>query len=192
MLTNASGNWSASLLDSDKAFTSVLEACVEAGPSLCPIYENTTDLVSARVDKIINDVQILPVPVYNYTGPSTVIFGQVDYTVLMGQLFQTAYGPYSMGNIIAAGLVELEQGVSGDIIYSGSITSQEEQLATCTFNSSQPFVAGLAEVTSAIACGDVLINTTRTFAEAKDDYDENVGVSRFAPDLYSILAGTCS
>ena len=58
------GNDTSTLLDTDSALASIYDACVEARPSLCAIYKNSADLIRARVDKLINDVHIAPVPLF--------------------------------------------------------------------------------------------------------------------------------
>ncbi|KIP04825.1 hypothetical protein PHLGIDRAFT_179591 [Phlebiopsis gigantea 11061_1 CR5-6] len=187
------GNLFSSLQDTDKALASIYEACHEVGPTLCAIYENTTDLISARVNKIINDVHILPVPVYNNTDPSSITFGSVDYSVLISELFQMVYSPYALAPIAAEGLVQLEQGISGSITFQGTIIqAMVDPLATCDFNNSQPFVAGLLDTSNAIQCGDVLVNQTMSFPEVQKVYDQNVQTSLFAPQAYNIDIGLCT
>ena len=162
------------------------------GPSLCAIYENSTDLISARVNKILDDVHILPVPVYNDTDLSSISFGSVDYTLLTSQLFQMVYFPYALASIGAEGLVQLEQGISGSIAFQGSLTQAIDEFATCEFNSSQPFVAGLIETTSAILCGDTLVNQTLTFPEVQATYNQEMQISVFAPLAFNTDIGTCT
>lgn len=160
---------------------------------MCAIYENTTDLISARVNKIINDVHILPVPVYNNTDLSSITFGSVDYSVLISELFQMVYSPYALAPIAAEGLVQLEQGISGSITFQGTIIqAMVDTLATCEFNSSQPFVAGLLDTSNAIQCGDVLVNQTMSFPEVQKVYEQNVQTSLFAPQAYNVDIGLCT
>ncbi|KIP07260.1 hypothetical protein PHLGIDRAFT_428077 [Phlebiopsis gigantea 11061_1 CR5-6] len=185
-------NLFSSLQDADQALTSIYEACHKVGPTLCAIYENSTDLISARVNKIINDVHILPVPVYNDTDLSSITFGSVDYSVLISQLLHIVYFPYALASIGAEGLVQLEQGTSGAIAFQGSLTQSVEDFATCEFNSSQPFVAGLVETMSAILCGDALVNQTLTFPELQSSYDQQVSISIFAPYVFNIGPGPCT
>ena len=163
------------------------------GPSLCAIYENTTDLISARVNKIINDVHILPVPVYNDTDLSSITFGSVTYSVLISELLNMVYFPYALAPVAAEGLVQLEQGISGSITYQGTIPQAVLQpFATCDFNSSQPFVAGLLDTSNAIQCGDALVNQPLSFPEVQEAYNAIAQTSLFAPEYYTTDIGVCA
>lgn len=186
------GNWSSSFFDSDNALVSFYQACFEAGPSLCAIYENSTDLISARVDKIINGVHLRPIQVYNDQDPSSINFGVVDYTVAMGQLIQAVHAPFGQGASIARGLVQLEQGNNGSLIFAGSGASEVNSLDTCDFDSSQPFVAGFVETSSAINCGDILVDNIRTFEQVQSDYEEMLKVTRLATGMYTLTQGPCA
>ena len=173
--------------------TSIYESCVEAGPSLCAIYENSTDLIRARVDKLINDVHIAPVPLINDTDPTASTFGVVDYTVLVQQLFQLTYFPYSHAPGTAEGIAQLEQG-NGTLIFQDSSTQLvDDSLATCEAEPGEQFAPGLLDITAAVLCGDILGSSSRTFQQARDNYQSFVDLSPlFATGWYDVTYGACT
>lgn len=190
-LVPVAGEDTNSLVDSDKALNSIYEACVAAGPSLCAIYENTTERIAARINKLINDVRLAPVPFVNDTDPSSLTFGVVDYGVLIDQLSLVTYLPYSHAPFVAEALVQLERG-SGSAIFQGSNTQSVDALSTCSFNASQPFVAGLLDVELAITCGDQLVLSVLTLEESRARYQELLKQSPlFAPAFYDLYHGGC-
>lgn len=179
------------LLDTDNALTSVYDACVAAGPKKCAIYENSTELVRARVNKILNDVHLAPVPVYNNTDLSQITFGVVDYSLVALQLFQALYWPYANSPTLADSLAELEKG-NGSPIYANSLTSIVNSWALDTCQNDQPFQADLVDVTSPILCGDALVNTTRSLEDAYSDYLAVLKGSSLTPAWYTLLLGACT
>ncbi|EKM52549.1 uncharacterized protein PHACADRAFT_126443 [Phanerochaete carnosa HHB-10118-sp] len=189
-----SGNDTSSIMDTDKALTSIYEACVEAGPSLCAIWENSTDLVRARVDKLINNVHLDPVPLINDTDPAAITFGVVDYSTLVQQLFQLVYYPFSHASTTTEALAQLEQG-NGTLIFQNSDTQIVDSLASCEADSDtgRSFVSSLLDVSSAIECGDILGSSSRTFQQAREDYQILLDLSPlFAPTWYPLGSGLCT
>jgi hypothetical protein len=178
------------LLDTDEALTSLYDACAAAGPSKCAIYENSTDLVRARVNKILNDIHLAPVPVYNNTDLSQITFGVVDYSLVALQLFQTLYWPYATGPMLAESLAALERG-NGSPIYANSLTSIINSWVLDTYQNDQPFQVGIIDVSAPIFCGDALVNTTRSLEEAYAEYLAVAKESSLAPAWYTILPGIC-
>ena len=194
-LTFPTGNWSSSLLNTDDALTAVYDACVEAGPSLCALYDTSSDAIRARVNKLIESLHLAPVPVYDDSDPTSISFGVADYTVIVLQLFQMLYTPFVSGPVILEALAALEQG-NASAVYQGSVTMANNQnLATCDFNTSQPFVVGFLDISAPIACGDILVDTdrVRTLDEAKSDYQGMANASAtFATTWYSLSEGRCA
>ncbi|GJE90051.1 alpha/beta hydrolase [Phanerochaete sordida] len=86
------GLWSNNLLDTDQTLRTILDACVAAGPSLCALYENTTDEVHARLSAIFAALKTRPLPVYsNATGKE---YALIDYKTARRALFAQLYAPY--------------------------------------------------------------------------------------------------
>lgn len=178
-----------SLLETDNVLTSYYEACAAAGPELCPLYSSTADQIRARVDKLVNDVHLRPISVYDGSNPSNPAFGVVDYTVVTQQLMSGLYFPYATGVQTATEFVQLENG-NGQPIYAGSNEAGINSLDTCQFQ--QPFVAELLDISAPIVCGDTQGRGLKTFEESRAALDELVETSPFGHIWYNTLVGPCS
>lgn len=178
----------ASLLDTDAALTSYYDACVAAGPTLCPLYANSSDLIRTRVDNLREALHVAPVPVFD---PSTQKFGVVDYSVLSVQIFRTLYNPFTQGPVTAEGILELEKG-NGSLIYQGSDTASIDQLDTCQFDASMPFSAGYIDIVAPILCGDSQGKGKHTFQEAQVNYQKLLNVSSFGSAWFGLTQGPCT
>lgn len=180
-----------SLLDTDAALTSVYDACVTAGPSLCAIWENNTDLVRARVERALDVMRVTPLPIYNHTDPSTITFGVLDYATVYQALFHTVYFPYSQGASAVEAFVALEHG-DGAALYAGSFASSLRITDDSCATSSQPFVAGFIDVTSPIVCGDSVVGRRSSFAQYQKDYKATQALSPFAAAWHTDFFGPCA
>lgn len=162
-----------------------------AGPSLCAIWENSTDLVHARVDRLLDNLHLAPLPVLNDTDTSNTVFTVIDYTVAVSQLFKILYELYEFGTFAADAIAMLEKG-DGSLFLTMADINSVDALATCNFDTSQPFVANWLDVSSAIMCGDILSTTLPTMDEARAAYANMAKVSAaFAGNLYPDVAGPC-
>ncbi|EKM51092.1 uncharacterized protein PHACADRAFT_212992 [Phanerochaete carnosa HHB-10118-sp] len=180
-----------SLLDTDAALESVYEACVAAGPSLCPIFENSTDLVRARVNQLISNIHLAPVALFNSSGTTGNVFGVVDYTVVVQQLLGMLDSPYTDALGFMQAVVQLEQG-DGTLMFQGTDTQNIDMLATCTFDSSEPFSVGFIDVEGAIECGDSIVDTRRTLEAARAEYESMLEMSSLATAWYPLTQGICA
>lgn len=187
----APGNTTNTLLDTDKVLTAIYDACVAAGPLSCAIYETTTDLIRARVNRLIDNVHLAPAPVYSDADPSNITFSVVDYTVVLAHLLATLEQPYSKASSFAEAIVQLENGDGSPILGATGVTNAA-QFATCDFNSSQPYVAGFLDIRAPIMCGDSLVDTRRTLQEAQLDYQGMLQLSPLASSFYPLTQGTCT
>lgn len=185
-----SGNWTSALTSTDDALSAYYDACVAAGPSLCAIWENGTDLVRTRVDRLFDNLHLAPLPVFNDTDPANTVFTVLDYTVARAQLFRILYDLYEFGTFGTEAIALLEQGQGSLLLTEADITSIDG-LATCDFDMTQPFVAGFLDVSSAIECGDVLSTALPTMEEARDAYANALSLSSFASGLYPNSMGSC-
>ena len=195
-LTALSGNWIANLKDTDSTLTNVYEACLDAGPSSCPMYMDTVDQIRARVDKIIEDVHLAPVAVFNdsISSGSGPVFGSVDYSTVKIGMIQMLYTPYASAEIFFEGLAALEQG-NADLIYESSVEeAYANLLLTCLpEDASQPYVAGLNEIQTAIACGDQLGNSSISLQDLRVAYKEMRSFSEdWASTWLTIFTAPCS
>lgn len=171
--------------------TAYYAACVEAGPSLCAIYNSSADAIRGRVDNLIARAQVAPIPVYVDTNASAISFGVVDATTIMQQLFTMLDYPFSTGPAFAEAIVQLEQG-NGSAIFQGSDAGMFAALDTCEFNSSQPFQSTYLETITPILCGDNLNTGTLTLDQSRAAYEDMLAVSQFAPVWYAQTEGPCA
>ena len=174
--------------------TSVYEACVEAGASACPIYEDTVDQVRARVNNIVDSVHLDPAVVFE--GSNNTVFGTVDYSGLKNTMFQMLYTPYASAYNFTLALAALEQG-NAEAIFDNSVVNEYAQLVyTCpeyASQSTQPYVAGLNEIQTAIACGDQLTPGGQSVQELRQTYSEMRAYSEeWASTWLPSVSGPCS
>ena len=171
------GNYKTGLDDADNALTSYYESCVLAGPSLCAIYENTTDLVRARVDRFFDQVRLTPLPLYSDTGsdPTQSTFAVIDYTYVVDILLAMLCDPYSLGEILAEGIASLESGDSTALNQGGFITSLFN-MTTAAGSANDSFVPAVAllgqEAEFAVGCGDALVSQLKSVQGAYAEYQE--------------------
>ena len=182
------GNWSSVILDTEQAFTRYLDACVEAGPSACPIHENTTELVRARIEHLADKLHLNPLPVFNDSDTSNVKFGTVGYTDLTNSIFQMLYGPTARGAPAAEALPIIEQG-DGSMLFKDFPFLED----SCTGNKSKPFVAGQDEIRASIACSDRINSSRYSLEQMQQAYQDELAISpTFAPVAHVMFSGLCS
>ncbi|GJE95969.1 alpha/beta hydrolase [Phanerochaete sordida] len=179
------------LVDADKALESIYEACVSSGPSACALHESSTALIAARVQKLIDKVRRAPVQVLTGNGTS-LAFGVVDYNVLLTQLYATTFFPYRLAPAVFAALAQLERG-DGSALFSGSTTQGIDSLSTCSYNSSEPYVAGVLDISLAVLCGDNTSPDVPTLEESYSWYQEATKQSpQFTGSYYGTHRGACA
>ncbi|TCD64930.1 hypothetical protein EIP91_003427 [Steccherinum ochraceum] len=105
--TYYSAQWSTNLLDTDAGLFGIYQACVDAGPLVCRIYEKTADEIHARVQKLLAQLRTTPVSFYNETSGA---YGVVDYSLVTRVIFTTLYKPYNTGERLTSVLADLELG----------------------------------------------------------------------------------
>lgn len=173
--------------------TAYYDACVAAGPSLCAIWENSTDLVRARVDRLIDKLRLEPLPSLDTTSPNNSVFTVIDDTALRTQIRGLLYEPYTFGELAASALVLLEQGQGAQFFaVDPEVAVTQEMFATCAFDTSRPYSDGYLDVVSAIACGDVLSTALPTIDEARAEYENARNISTFADELWPFQTGACA
>ncbi|GJE95989.1 alpha/beta hydrolase [Phanerochaete sordida] len=177
-----------SLSSTDAALESIYSACLAAGPSLCAIYENSTALIHARVHKLVMSLRTNPIPVVSDAPGVPTLFGVVDYGVIVQQLLETLYNPYTTWPTAADALVQLEQG-NATAVWASSMMAMFKGLGGAPPG---PF-KGPLDAKTAIECGDILGRVNVTFEQAHEQYEAAVNVSaRFAPYWYPTGAGMCN
>ena len=93
-----------------------LQACVDAGPDACALYEPTASAIHARIHRLFEKLKASPVPVdmSEVPYPLSVPYGLIDYKAVKALLFLFLYIPYDNGMLsaprLAAALRDLENG----------------------------------------------------------------------------------
>lgn len=179
------------MVDTDNALTAYYAGCVAAGPSLCALYNFNADAIRARVNNLIAQAQIAPIPVYDDTNTSAISFGVVDASTITQRLFNMLYTPFSTGPAFAEAVVLLEQG-NGSAMFQNSDASTFAALDTCQFDASQPFQSTFLETITPILCGDNVDTGTLTLSQSRAAYADMLSVSQFAPVWYALTQGPCA
>ena len=166
----------------------IYQACVTAGPSKCPLYEDNASLVKARVDRLLERLKTEPVTVYNSTGPG-VNYAVVDYALAKNAIFRVLYNTHTAGALLVNALATLEEG-GAEILSTFSDKTALENLIECTcpatgetHNQFQSF-----EVTFSIACSDRLENRQEDLNSVRGAYEEMAKTSSFAEVWISRVA----
>lgn len=191
-----SANYTSSILDSEQALTNVYEACFEAGPDACAIYENSTDLVRARVSNLIDSIHDAPLPLYDDSDPSNIQFAIVDYSLVTQALSQVVYSPYSLAPVFAEAVIQMEQG-NGTLVFESApgngADDASQNLFSCDAGFPQPFSSGGLEIVAAIGCGDRLDVVATGLQASLPVYQEMVQVSPFfGPIFFAESNGPCA
>lgn len=164
----SSGQYGHELQNTDKALLAIYQACVDVGPSVCPIYDSTTDKISARVNALLESLKIEPISFYNETSG---VYGLLDYSAAKGTVFTTLYTPHENGAQLTFALAAAEQG-NGQPLHdlSGRVASSRDFDCNCAAEPSTPFASGI-ENAFAIWCGDASPSKA-TLDDVKDVYEE--------------------
>ncbi|GLB45936.1 putative alpha beta hydrolase fold family protein [Lyophyllum shimeji] len=104
--------WSTNLIDTDKTMNAFFTYCHAVGPSDCPFYAPTPDLIAANLTALYDSVKARPVPVRTRNS-----YGLVDYNRLRVTMFSSLYSPWAMWAPVAHGLAALARG-DGAPLYS--------------------------------------------------------------------------
>lgn len=98
-------SWNSNLVDTDAVWASLPTFCHQAGPTKCPLYEETPEAIEARVEAIMEGVRKQPVAVpFAPSGPYVVTHKALHY-----KAFRAAYFPVSQYPVLARALVAIEQ-----------------------------------------------------------------------------------
>lgn len=88
-----SNRWGYAIVDLEKVHTKFYESCHTAGPSKCPLYEETVDLIRDKVDALLESLRFSPMPIWNSTIPhrKAQLLTLAD---LKAAMFSALYKPY--------------------------------------------------------------------------------------------------
>lgn len=134
------------------------QACVEAGPHECAIYEPTATQVQARIRNLFDKLKAKPVPVLTHYPGYAVPYGVIDYKTAKSALFLFLYSPYTTAVLgaprLAAAYRYLEMG-EGAALWSHMNTLVETLSCDCPAPG-QPITPSIStpDAAQAILCGD--------------------------------------
>lgn len=159
----------------------IYQACVVAGPSKCPIHEETAFLVKARVDRLLDQVKSEPLASYDSTVPGGA-YGVVDYTIVRTSMFGALYGPHVFGANLTKAFAALERGNASEFYANSAIKLYDELIrCDCSASGESPLAsAGSVDVLAAISCGDAIGNRNESFESVRSAYEEMANTSSFA------------
>ncbi|KAL5520071.1 hypothetical protein ACEPAG_1731 [Sanghuangporus baumii] len=172
------GTWAKNLQDADAVLADIYQACVVAGPSRCPIYENSTSLIQARVDHLLESLKSTPLAYYDHLDGTWEI---LDYGLARNIIFTTLYRTHSDGARLTRALAALERGDPSEL-YMLSLRRLFNALAQC--NCPNPGEApvrfgGAYEIMYAIQCGDA-VDREEDLEGLHTAYDKMAKESTFA------------
>ena len=146
------GQYAHYMANIDKTLNVVYQACVDAGPTVCPLYESSTDKISARVDKLINSLKTQPISFFNATTNN---YGVLDYSFAKDAMLTSLYTPYNPQSGGAALLSALASAENGDglPLYTLLGAAVVNNPFVCPSTPPPVFASGV-EVEIAIRCSD--------------------------------------
>lgn len=171
------GLWSNNLRDTDAGLFQIYQACVDAGPSVCPIYESSVSEINARVNNLLEKLRIQPLYFYN---TSTGAYGTLDYSAAKTSIFSVLYDTHHAGARLSHALAEAERG-AGQPLYDVSARAVQSAALQCN-STGAPLNLPAAiryESTLAVACGDAG-SVGATLEEMREYYEEMGRSSVFA------------
>lgn len=170
--------WSNNLRDTDAELHNLFVDCVDAGPTLCPIYEETPEAIRNRVDRLLNNLQNSPQSYYNTTDGS---FDVIDRNAAKTMIFWTLYKPHGRGYNLTYALAALEDGDAAPAVKLSGVARELKDFLSCPCGTDGPSRDRqfLWETSTAIACGDGR-PVTDSLEELREYYDDMAKTSIFA------------
>lgn len=159
---------------------------MDAGPSVCPIYESSTDKINARITSLLSSLKVEPISFYNETSGE---YGSLDYSAAKGAIFNVLYMPHQFGAALTFAVAAAEQG-NGQALFdlSNLVSTSSDFVCDCSAAPSTPFADGV-ENAVAIRCGDSGPSNA-TLDDMRNVYAEMARDSPFA-EMWSAYVG-CS
>lgn len=132
----------------------MLQACVDAGPNKCALFEPTANQVHSRLTKILENLKRNPVAVLGSSSvEQSIDYGVIDYKSVRTLLFMFLYSPYSgMAPTLMSAFRALEDG-KGEPLWNLIAPSQPSFSCSCKPKAQ---TIETPEAVLAIACGDGL------------------------------------
>ncbi|KAI0702271.1 Alpha/Beta hydrolase protein [Cytidiella melzeri] len=166
--------WHKNLVDTDTGLSMFFEACVEAGPRQCGLYESSAYQVKSRYDSLMDNLLHRPVAVssINQWHSSALDYGIIDYSIVKAVIFRFLYSPYmlspgmpSFASQLSFLLSEIEQG-NGLPMWNVLKSGLPYFTCSCTPNAPKPTLRH-PDALWTYMCGDgeVVEDTAEEYAE---------------------------
>lgn len=177
------GNWSESLIQTDKAVHTFIEMCYDAGPT-CAFFRNDSSsaAIKTRLDDILADLEKCPIPV---TDASVVQYPVLaTHKDLRGELLTSMYNSISSWGRLSLVLSDLEQ---------RNGTSLAERVKKGLFNPPVEDKYSTIQPKLIIACNDQMGRYNVSSVEQLEElYDFSRGRSIYAGDVWpQIIVPQC-
>lgn len=179
---NSSAQRSTSLLDADATLFGIYQACVEAGPLVCPIHESSVEKIRDRVQKLINSLRSNPATFYNADTGS---YGEVDYSLVKKVIFSSLYMPYESSPRLVSAIADLERGSAEPIFRLSEAKAMGELITeSCTCPSVSRVKSGRRGMENilAISCGDG--NPVNDEVDTLKEYYNNLSQTSMFYDIW--------
>ncbi|KAF8075851.1 hypothetical protein FPV67DRAFT_1469501 [Lyophyllum atratum] len=171
--------WSTNLLDTDKTMDAFFTYCHSAGPSGCPFYAPSPDLIAANLTALYNSVSARPIPVRTANS-----YGIVDYSRLRTSVFVSLYSPWASWPPLAQALADLANG-DGATLFS----LLEKPPFECECGKRQGELPVVRDAETAIVCndGDVV---PEAFEELEKYFKDTTSKSQWA-EIWGAIRTAC-
>ena len=170
-------HWDNGLRDTDAEATRFYQACVDAGPFQCRMYEGTSLGVETRIKHIVDRLSILPIQFYD---PTTGAYGILSGTDIKVALFKTLFRPYANGRAFYSALAALED---SDMLPMARMSGKNlRDVSTCECPAPSSVLLKGDEGTVAIACGECA-EVHDGLPELKEHYKRTANYSSFFSPL---------
>lgn len=162
----------------------VLQACVDAGPGVCPLHESTREKVHARIENILSNLRRRPLPV-NTNSSSPTGYGLVDYRIARSVLFVLLYSPYAAGKMfypalqVFHALSEAEKGNGEPLGNYDVFRAPFKCECPKPEKPTRPSLMSL-DATFAILCSDGAVRNNDTVEDLEEHFDAMFRDTEFA------------
>lgn len=136
--------WSTNLIDTDKTMDAFFTYCHAAGPSNCPFYAPSPDLIAANLTTLYETVRKRPIPVRTNNS-----YGLIDYNLLRAAVFTSLYSPWATWASLAQALAAL---ALGDGVPLFTLLETPPFQCECGEGESEP--SSVRDASTAILCND--------------------------------------
>lgn len=179
-----STQWRSNLRDADATLKWFTDACADAGPNKCALYEDSKEGVATRVENIFAKLKTNPIAVpLSSNSKSVTDYGVVDYGLVRNLVFHYLYRPTGLGStptptISASKLAEMLAALDdGNGLPAWNLQKAGRPTLKC--DCSGKTVVPLGDARIAIACSDGE-PVTDTVEELQRHYEAVAQYSSFA------------